>query len=216
MIDNRKRAFTLVELLVVIAIIGLLASISIIALNSARAKARDVKRIADAKQITTALELFFNDAGHYPDSNDWNTGSLSYSGTVYLANIPVAPNPPDGTCDSSTNTFTYSQDDAGASYTLSLCTGGVVASLSAGNICATPAGINDNCSGPGSWACGDSVSYGGETYPTVLIDTQCWMAKPLNIGDFISSGNSANGHNGISGDNDDCIDSNPGNNWWSC
>lgn len=33
--------------------------------------------------------------------------------------------------------------------------------------------------------CGDAILYGGETYPTVQIGTQCWFAKNLNIGTMI-------------------------------
>jgi type II secretion system protein G len=64
--NKNVRGFTLIELLVVIAIIGLLASIVLIALNSARQKSRDAKRIGDLRQIQTALELYYNDNGGYP------------------------------------------------------------------------------------------------------------------------------------------------------
>ena len=52
--------FTLIELLVVIAIIGVLASIVLASLNSARRKSRDARRITDLKQIQLALELYFD------------------------------------------------------------------------------------------------------------------------------------------------------------
>lgn len=53
--------FTLIELLVVIAVIGLLASVVLVALNSARIKARDTKRKADLSQIQKAIELYRDD-----------------------------------------------------------------------------------------------------------------------------------------------------------
>lgn len=60
----RKRGavggFTLIELLVVIAIIGVLASIVLASLNSARQKSRDARRIADIKQVQLALELYYD------------------------------------------------------------------------------------------------------------------------------------------------------------
>ncbi len=49
--------FTLIELLVVISIIGLIATISAVALKNARIKSRDAKRLADMKQLHSAMEL---------------------------------------------------------------------------------------------------------------------------------------------------------------
>ena len=67
-VKKRSRAFTLIELLVVIAIIGLLAAIVLVSLNSARAKARDAKRVGDLRQIQTALELYYDKYNTYPVS----------------------------------------------------------------------------------------------------------------------------------------------------
>ncbi len=56
-----KKGFTLIELLVVIAIIGLLSTMAVISLNSARLKARDAKRLSDVKQMSTLLSLVESD-----------------------------------------------------------------------------------------------------------------------------------------------------------
>jgi|SRR3989344_674863 len=65
---RNQRGFTLIELLVVIAIIGLLSSIVLASLNSARAKARDSSRKSELKALQIALELYYTDNGQYPAS----------------------------------------------------------------------------------------------------------------------------------------------------
>lgn len=73
---NKQKGFTLIELLVVIAIIGLLATIVLVSLNTARKKARDTRRIADFHQIAQALEFFYDQVGKYPQS----PGHATWSG----------------------------------------------------------------------------------------------------------------------------------------
>lgn len=65
-IFKNSKGFTLIELLVVIAIIGILASVVLVSLNTARQKARDARRIADMRTIQLALTLYYDAHNAYP------------------------------------------------------------------------------------------------------------------------------------------------------
>jgi prepilin-type N-terminal cleavage/methylation domain-containing protein len=77
-----KKGFTLIELLVVISIIGLLASIVVSSLGTARQQARDVARVRKLQELNTALQLFYADNGYYPSlTSSTNLVSFLNSGT---------------------------------------------------------------------------------------------------------------------------------------
>ena len=104
---TNQRGFTLIELLVVIAIIGLLSTLAVVALGTARSKARDAKRIADVKSVQNALEMYFSDQNAYPTTTDpavivlggaasdtlslTNGFSGTASGTSYMGIVPRDP-----------------------------------------------------------------------------------------------------------------------------
>ena len=82
-----QRGFTLIELLVVIAIIGILSSVVLASLNSARSKSRDARRVADIKQLQLALELYYDTNRNYPTAV--NAANLVTPG--YIAAIATDP-----------------------------------------------------------------------------------------------------------------------------
>lgn len=143
---NLKSGFTLIELLVVIAIIGILASIVLGSLNSARQKARDARRVADIKSIQLALEFFYDTCGGYPVQD--TAGVLSTARTnsgcptgttfaTFLSAVPAAPVPPAG------NAYTYLSAD-GLTYTIEFTLEQNTGSLTGGpnrTYIASPAGI---------------------------------------------------------------------------
>lgn len=109
--NRLRRGFTLIELLVVIAIIGLLSTLAVVALSSARLKARDAKRVSDVKQLQSALDLFATEKGGYPneaagvnigsgtspklciDNTGFKAAVCAAGPTVFMGNLPANPTP---------------------------------------------------------------------------------------------------------------------------
>ena len=133
----------MIELLVVIAIIGLLSTLSILALNTARARSRDARRVADVKQIQTALEMYYNDAGSYPTSASVTSGARLFTANgTYMSAIPTPPVPSnDGSCTTPSPHYTYAMITGGNSYTITYCLGAAVNDIAAGWHTASPTGI---------------------------------------------------------------------------
>jgi len=65
MANNKEKGFTLIELLVVIAIIGLLSSVVLASLSSARLKGRDASIRQQMLQLRTLIEQNYDDYGSY-------------------------------------------------------------------------------------------------------------------------------------------------------
>ena len=86
-----KRGFTLIELLVVIAIIGILSSIVLASLNSARKKGRDARRVSDVKQLQLALELYYDSTGSYPDGTVYATALADLTSNSFISALPSDP-----------------------------------------------------------------------------------------------------------------------------
>lgn len=142
---TNKKGFTLIELLVVIAIIGILSTLAIVALGNARARSRDAKRVSDIRQLSSALELYYNDHGQYPTAiTPGNALIGATNGVTYMAVIPSNPTPVnDGACPTgiSPTNYSYSSLNANASYVITYCIGSATGQLSEGTRRASPIGL---------------------------------------------------------------------------
>lgn len=73
----KQKGFTIIELLIVIVVIGILATITAIALGGANERARDAKRESDAKSLQTALEAYYTVGNsNYPTLANMNDATF--------------------------------------------------------------------------------------------------------------------------------------------
>ena len=104
------RGFTLIELLVVIAIIGILASIVLASLDTARKKGRDARRIADIKQVQLALELYYDANNSSYPVGTWAALTAALT-PAYISALPTDPT------GGATYTYTYQSTDGASAPT---------------------------------------------------------------------------------------------------
>ncbi len=123
-LKNSNKGFTLIELLVVIAIIGILSSVVLASLSTARQKSRDAKRVSDIGQVQLALELYFDANQTYPSTSP-NT-DLAIDGLVTAGFIPKKPIPPAG------GSATYIYNGVTSNSNLASCTGASCTNYSLG------------------------------------------------------------------------------------
>lgn len=83
--NKNQSGFTLIELLVVISIIALLSTLAVVALNNARIRSRDAKRLSDMNAVFKAMQL-------YADGNDNDFTGACKDGSGTAITLPTELN----------------------------------------------------------------------------------------------------------------------------
>jgi prepilin-type N-terminal cleavage/methylation domain-containing protein len=152
----KRRGFTLIELLVVIAIIGVLSSVVLASLNSARKKANEAAIKSQVLQFATLMELEYDDTGSYAALNrSWVGTSRSCSAAGFGGNyaaqaVRICEGIRNAITNPSVNEF-YTGVNTAAGFSNSTQYS-VMAKLSDGYFCrGSSGGSSEGSSGADSW-----------------------------------------------------------------
>ncbi|MCE9541445.1 prepilin-type N-terminal cleavage/methylation domain-containing protein [Candidatus Kaiserbacteria bacterium] len=140
---SAEKGFTLIELLVVIAIIGLLSSVILGSLNSARKKGRDARRLADVKQLQVALELYYSNQ---------TTPAYPSALSALVTDGDISAVPTDPSTGSNYNYTAYTVSSVIASYCIGAVTEATVPSPS--DSCTVPSGASPSTEPTGTFRVG--------------------------------------------------------------
>lgn len=88
--NNLKKGFTLIELLVVVAIIGILASVVLASLNSARTKGSDAAVKANLANMRAEAAIYYDTTNNYgTTTNTPATGTCTTATTIFMLDATV-------------------------------------------------------------------------------------------------------------------------------
>ena len=98
-VTNNKKGFTLTEIMVTVSIVSTVSSLGMSQYNDALASARDAQRLANIKQVQTALNLFYLDHEAYPacvattapTEGCYTSLKNTLEQGTYMSEVPVDP-----------------------------------------------------------------------------------------------------------------------------
>ncbi len=119
---SNQKGFTLIELLVVIAIIGILSSVVLASMNTARKKARDARRQSDLKSLQLALESYYDTNSAYPiQATEVDVSSSTLGVLTSGGHITALPDDP-----AAAKNYRYKTDATGSEYCIGAALEGTV------------------------------------------------------------------------------------------
>lgn len=155
-----NQGITKIEILVIAFIIGVLGIAAATSVSSARSRTRDAVRLSDVRQTQAALELYFNDQGMYPATEEVfalgqaSTRCLSQEGfsascTPTIENVymeVVSPAPKGGlkglsSCSDIGNAYCYTATNAEFRIKFELENNNTLLGVRKGLNCATEKGL---------------------------------------------------------------------------